>query len=46
MLFLQSIMFYLPHVIYKSFEGGKIKVRKRNYGSGAAETTSAPQYLR
>jgi len=25
MLFLQSIMFYIPHVIYKSFEGGKIK---------------------
>ena len=29
MLFLQSIMFYLPHIIYKSFEGGKIKVRKK-----------------
>ena len=26
MLFLQSIMFYLPHIIYKSVEGGKIKV--------------------
>ena len=29
MLFLQSIMFYLPHIIYKSVEGGKIKVRIR-----------------
>ena len=27
MLFLQSIMFYIPHVIYKNFEGGKIRVR-------------------
>ena len=25
MLFLQGIMFYIPHVIYKAFEGGKIK---------------------
>ena len=27
MLFLQSLMFYVPHLIYKRFEGGKIKVR-------------------
>jgi len=25
-LFLQAIMFYMPHVIFKSFEGGKIKL--------------------
>ena len=36
MLFLQSIMFYIPHVIYKSFEGGKIKVRRTELrGRGA-----------
>ena len=36
MLFLQSIMFYIPHVIYKSFEGGKIKVRRTEVGEGGA----------
>ena len=25
MLFLQGVMFYIPHIIYKNFEGGKIK---------------------
>ena len=25
MLFLQGVMFYIPHIIYKTFEGGKIK---------------------
>ena len=26
MLFLQAIMFYVPHLVFKAFEGGKIKV--------------------
>ena len=25
MLFLQGCMFYIPHIIYKTFEGGKVK---------------------
>ena len=25
MLFLQGCMFYIPHVIYKNFEGGRVK---------------------
>ena len=25
-LFLQAIMFYIPHIIFKYFEGGKIKL--------------------
>jgi len=25
MLFLQAIMFYIPHILYKSYEGGKLK---------------------
>jgi hypothetical protein len=29
MLFLQGAMFYMPHVIYKAAEGGKVKVRKK-----------------
>ena len=26
MLFLQGVMFYVPHLIYKAVEGGKLKV--------------------
>ena len=26
MLFLQAVMFYIPHIIYKAAEGGKLKV--------------------
>ena len=25
MLFLQGVMFYVPHIIFKTFEGGKVK---------------------
>ena len=25
-LFLQAIMFYIPHIIFKAVEGGKVKV--------------------
>lgn len=44
MLFLQSIMFYLPHIIYKSVEGGKIKVR-REITEAAAEADSAARAI-
>ena len=27
MLFLQGVMFYVPHIIYKGVEGGKLKVQ-------------------
>ena len=29
MLFLQGIMFYIPHIIFKLAEGGKIKVTRQ-----------------
>ena len=49
MLFLQSIMFYLPHIIYKSVEGGKIKVMRREIitrGGGSRLRCARNQYLR
>ena len=52
MLFLQSIMFYLPHIIYKGVEGGKIKVRREIIteaawrGGGSRLRCARNQYLR
>ena len=34
MLFLQGVMFYVPHLIYKAVEGGKLKVFQLNPNFG------------